>query len=347
MCGIAGIVSLGINNDSGNRRLVQSAISAQSHRGPDSQGFFQNSNVCLGMCRLSIIDIKNGQQPNFNSDRKIVSIFNGEIYNFKELRKLDLPFSSQLQSYGDSALIPYMFERFGPEFVHQLRGQFAIAIADLRAGEFFLYRDRFGEKPLWYQKNDSEVKFASEMRGLLALDIEREIEDNSVCEFLQYGYVNAPRSIFKNVFQVRPAHFLRFSKDEVSEHSYWRPTSVVSRETSFTLAKQEAKQLIMESVELQMVAERDVGIFLSGGIDSSLIASYARKISPKIKTFSIGFFNDEFDESRYSSRVAQSLKTSHFEKKIIADPVLILRDISELIDHPFADSSIIPTYLFA
>ena len=348
MCGIAGVIRVSDKEVNENQGLVEAAIKSLSHRGPDDQGFFNDERVSLGMCRLSILDIDNGQQPNFDSQRTIVSVFNGEIYNFRELRGLIPANALNSKTYGDSVLIPHLFEKFGPEFVSLLRGQFAIAIVDLKTRTTYLYRDRFGEKPLWYASDKEGLKFASELKGLMDLKIQKEIDVKNLREFLRYGYINAPRSIFRSTFQVKPGHYVTFSQGNLEETRYWKPDSNKDFDFEYLEAMQATRDALLESIEMQMVSERNIGVFLSGGIDSSLVTSYARKLTTKrLKTFSIGFHIENFDESRHAANVANFLGTDHYEKKIDADPGLIVDEISKVLDHPFADSSVIPTYLLA
>lgn len=344
MCGIAGYFSLNVEK----KLDVEGAIDAISHRGPDEQGFFKSQFCQMGMCRLAIIDVKRGQQPNYNSDKSIVSIFNGEIYNFKELYSLLKSRGYRIASEGDSALIPYLYEEFGSNFTEYLRGMFAIAIYDLNNQKVLLVRDRLGKKPLWYQENQGSLLFASEIKGLLKLGATKEIRTESIVEYLKFGYLNAPRSTFKSIFQLPPASTLTFSTDGIRISRYWNPSSVQEIRIDFEDAIQEAERLIKESIKLRLVSERPIGAFLSGGVDSTLVSKLMCDESlSEVHTFSIGFEESEYDESRFAKEVAKAIGTNHHEKIIKPDPVLLVDKLSSVLDQPFADSSIIPTYMLS
>lgn len=348
MCGVAGIFDFQSRSNSTNYRLVNSAIGKIQHRGPDEQGFYNHPNCNLGMCRLAIIDIKGGQQPSWDSHRKIVSVFNGEIYNFKELRELLIGRGYQLTSQSDSEVIPHLYREFGDDFPKYLNGMFAIALWDEKRNRGMLVRDRFGKKPLWYQSAGGKTSFASELKGLIEMTGKLDFDSRRLPEYLQFGYINAPRSIYKGVQQLNPGTSLIFEKGGVSEFKYWEFPVGLRIDLNYIDAKAEVKSLITDAVRLRLISERPVGAFLSGGIDSSLVtALMSRELGADTHTFSIGFNNPKFDESRYARDVANYLGVKHHEKIVLPDPALIVNEISRILDQPFADSSIIPTYLLA
>jgi asparagine synthase (glutamine-hydrolysing) len=344
MCGISGIFSRTVLKTS----LIHDSIERISHRGPDESGFFKNDYCSLGMCRLAIIDIVNGKQPSLNASKDIISVFNGEIYNFSGLIKLLESKGRKIDVTGDSALIPYLYEEFGLEFVSYLQGMFAIAILDTRNRQLILVRDRLGKKPLWYCAESDRLSFSSELKGLLALGVKKTIDLQNIQEYLSFGYINAPRSPFQNVNQLEPASLLRFSEAGVEIRKYWNTNSIKPLRISFEDAKAETTRLLEDAVKSRMISERPIGAFLSGGIDSTIVSALMARISDsKIHTFSVGFDDTKFDESRHAKRVANSLGTYHHERIVEPDPVFIVETVARTLDSPFADSSIIPTFLLS
>lgn len=344
MCGISGVFS----KKPINPGLVEKSIEKISHRGPDESGFFQHQNCVLGMCRLSIVDVSSGQQPSYSQSADIVSVFNGEIYNFQELRKSLVALGHQIPGRGDSALIPFLYEEYGENFPSKLQGMFAIALFDSKRNRLLLVRDRLGKKPLWYSNQGSGIYFSSEIKGLLELGINREFDECVLPEFLRYGYINAPRSAFVGVKQLPPASLLSIQGGNIKIEQYWNPSETPELSISFEDAKRETVHLLREAVRSRLVTERPIGSFLSGGIDSTIISALMQQESKsKVHTYSIGFSDPKFDESKYAREVANSLGTVHHERIVQADPMLIVQTLSKVLDQPFADSSIIPTYLLA
>ena len=344
MCGIAGVFS----SESLTETRITKSIDSIAHRGPDETGFFSDRHCSLGMCRLAIIDVSTGQQPSFSNEKDIVSIFNGEIYNFRELREKLLVRGHVIPTPGDSAIIPFLYKEFGESFPQQIQGMFAIAIYDAKEKKLLLTRDRLGKKPLWYSVQDRQISFASELKGLLALGVHADFNEGILTEFLSFGYVNAPRSPYKSIQQLNPASILLFQNGKYKIQNYWNTSDVAPLDISFQDAKKETKRILREATESRLISERPVGAFLSGGIDSTIITSLMSEISDNsIHTYSIGFTDKKFDESAYASKVAKHLRTIHHEKTVEADPKFILDQLSKTLDQPFADSSIIPTFLLS
>ncbi len=344
MCGIAGVFS----SESLTETRIKKSIDSIAHRGPDETGFFSDRHCSLGMCRLAIIDVSTGQQPSYSNEKDIVSTFNGEIYNFRELREKLLVRGHVIPTPGDSAIIPFLYKEFGESFPQQIQGMFAIAIYDAKEKKLLLTRDRLGKKPLWYSVQDGQISFASELKGLLALGVHADFNEGILTEFLSFGYVNAPRSPYKSIQQLNPASILLFQNEKYKIQNYWNPSDVAPLDISFQDAKKETKQILREATESRLISERPVGAFLSGGIDSTIITSLMSEISENsIHTYSIGFSEKKFDESAYASKVAKHLKTIHHERTVEADPAFILDQLSRSLDQPFADSSIIPTFLLS
>jgi len=344
MCGISGIFS----NRPVDSERVEKSIENISHRGPDSRGYYYHPNCVLGMCRLSIIDVFAGQQPSYYQNKDVVSVFNGEIYNFRELRQSLISKGHQINGMGDSALIPFLYMEYGEAFPSKLQGMFAIALFDIRQNQLILVRDRFGKKPLWYSLQDETLFFSSEIKGLLSLGIKHKLDESVIPEFLRYGYINAPRSAIVGVKQLPPATQLSFKNGYSKLERYWSSSDISETQISFEDAKRETTRLLREAVKTRLVSERPIGAFLSGGIDSTIVTALMQEESEsKIHTYSIGFSDKRFDESKFAKEVAKSIGTNHHERVVEADPHLIINTLSKVLDHPFADSSMIPTFLLS
>jgi len=344
MCGISGIFS----DELVDLELVKKSIEKISHRGPDESGFFCHQNCVLGMCRLSIIDVASGQQPSYNQNRDVVSVFNGEIYNFRELRQNLISRGHQINGLGDSALIPFLYQEYGEAFPSKLQGMFAIALFDSKRKRFLLVRDRLGKKPLWYSQQGSSLYFSSEVKGLLSLGVNRKLDESVIPEFLRYGYINAPRSAILDVQQLLPATLLVIENGQSNLKQYWNPSDIPEASISFEDAKRETTRLLRDAVKTRLVSERPIGAFLSGGIDSTIVTALMREESESaVHTYSIGFSEIKFNESNFAKEVARAIGTIHHERVVRADPNLIVETVSKAFDQPFADSSIIPTFLLS
>jgi len=344
MCGISGSFSSQLLK----KVSLEKSISAISHRGPDETGFFNDEHCSLGMCRLAIIDVSTGQQPSFSNEKDVISVFNGEIYNFKELREKLFARGHVIPTPGDSALIPFLYKEFGEEFPKHIQGMFAIAIYDKNHKKLILARDRVGKKPLWYAHQGNQLSFSSELKGLLELGIKAEFDESNLAEFLTFGYINAPRSPYKGVRQLSPATVLVFQEGKVRTEIYWNPSDIAPLRISFRDAKEETKRLLNVAIESRLISERPVGAFLSGGIDSTIVSSLMSRLSnDRIHTYSIGFNDKKFDESVYAKKVSSFLGTIHHEKIINAEPNFVVSKLAETLDQPFADSSVIPTFLLS
>lgn len=349
MCGIAGFLGKG-NKDT----LIKMAGSLH-HRGPDSAGFFYDENLKIGLChtRLSIIDIAGGSQPIYSEDRRKVIIFNGEIYNFKSLKK-ELEKSHQFKTNSDTEVILHLYEDLGAECLGKLEGMFSFAIYDSEKEELFLARDRFGEKPLYFTFQNEVFVFGSELKAVLAYtSVKKELDFLSLTKFLTYEYIPSPNTIFKNIFKLEPGHFLSINKKgDLIKKQYFDVYDLKNKQKediSFNEALKLFEHKLESAVKARLVSDAPLGVFLSGGIDSSSIAYFASKNSSlKIKTFSIGFNNKSFDESKYARQVSEFLKTEHharvFSEKEMRDA---LPKVFKNLDEPFADPSVLPTYLLS
>ena len=346
MCGIAGYA--GWLREPGHSRVELTAMcDAIRHRGPDDDGYFVSANAGLGMRRLSIIDVSGGKQPTANEDHTVHVVFNGEIYNHRSLRA-ELAPRHVLRSHSDTEVLAHLYEDVGDGLVERLCGMFAFALWDDRRERLLVARDRLGIKPLYYWQHEGGVAFASELRSLLALPFfPREIDPDSVHAYLAFGYVPEPRAIFAGVRKLPAGHLLTWDRASgVQLVEYWsavRPETTVSDERE---AIEELQRLLKVAVGSHLESDVPLGAFLSGGIDSStVVAEMARQTDQPVRTFSIGFDDPEFDESRHAAQVARALGTLHTELIVRPDADRLVEEIVRAFDEPFGDSSALPTLL--
>ena len=344
MCGIAGFVGRGDHND------LKKMIASIKHRGPDDEGIFIGGNVGLAHARLSIIDLSSaGHQPMFNKDKTVALVLNGEIYNFQELKKSLIDKGYQFQSKTDTEVIINLYEELGEKCFEKLNGMFSLAIYDFRKNKLILARDRMGKKPLYWAIFNNTFIFGSELKALLEHHLFRkEINLESVNKYFSYEYVPTPHAIFKNVYKLEPATYLVYQNSEIKKEKFWKP-DFTTNYIDLNDALSGLDKKIEESVKIRLVSDVPLGIFLSGGLDSSTVAYYAQKNSKeKIKTFSIGFKEKSFDESDYAKQVSNFLGTEHCHHIFMPEDALnLIPKISEIIDEPLADDSIIPTFLLS
>ena len=348
MCGIVGIVN-------SNSRIISREILARMnnciiHRGPDEDGFYVNKNVGLAMRRLSIIDLKGGQQPIFNRDQTKAIVFNGEIYNFQELREDLKKRGHQFYTNCDTEVIIQLYDEFGADCVDYLRGMFAFAIWDERDKSLFIARDRVGKKPLLYSHQpNGDLIFGSEFTALLAHpDISREVDTEAIHHYLSYLCVPAPLTAFRQIRKLAPGHWMRWKNGEIETKRYWLPDFSKKIEISETEAVEETLRILREATKMRMIAEVPLGAFLSGGVDSStVVALMAETSAQPVKTFSIGFEEEDFSELKYAKRVAEHIGAEHHEFVVRPNALEILPVLVEHYGEPYADSSAIATYYVA
>lgn len=353
MCGIAGYYSVKGRFDKSDLITMNNAI---SHRGPDAEGYFEEDSCGFAHRRLSIIDLsRRADQPMISSNERYVIVFNGEIYNFSEigarLKSLSLPHENvMLKTSSDTEVLLEAFAVHGVDFVHQLNGMFAIAIYDRKTGDLYLFRDRLGIKPLFYYWDGSDLLFASELKAIQQISkIKLTVRSESISSFLHLGFIPAPHSIYTNVFKLESGTWMKVTREGISTTRYWSTTSKLSnnliRDKEQALVK--LSDLIISSVQFQLKSDVPFGVFLSGGIDSSLITAQAVELSSvKVKTFSIGFEENSHNESEYAKAVAKYLGTEHHEFIVSnKDAIDLVDPMFETYDEPFADSSAIPTML--
>ena len=345
MCGITG----GVGVSAPNKGLLDAQLNSIEHRGPDDIGAYLHAGISLGMCRLAIVEVAAGKQPASDASEKIHIVWNGEIYNYRELRHELEQRGVQCRDSSESEVVINLYLEFGLDFINKLNGMFAIAIHDSRDKSLHLIRDRMGKKPLWIsQLNDGTLFFASEVRALMLARPDRTLRTDMVAEVMQYGYINAPHSAFNEITQVPPASVLTWREGKTTTKKYWEPDFDTKVQISYEEALKVTKKLIEESVSRRLISERPLGSFLSGGYDSTVVTAYMAKLmSEKVQTYSIGFHSSQFNEAHHAKKVANYLGTNHHEEILSPDPALVVEKISHVLDQPYADSSIVPTYLLA
>ncbi len=344
MCGISGFVYF--DGAPVERRVIQDMTDVMHHRGPDADGHYVGNGVALGHRRLSIIDLSSGQQPLFNEDGTVAITFNGEIYNYQELRR-GLEGSHKFRTRSDTETIVHLSEQYPDTFVSQLRGMFAFGVWDAKTRTLILARDRVGKKPLYYYVDDKKLVFASEIKSILKHPgLKLEIDDFAVSDYLSLGYVPAPRSIYRRIKKVRPGHYLKVSGNgKIEEIEYWD----LSFQTASPRSEEEWQEAMLSefrnAVDIRLMSEVPLGAFLSGGLDSSgVVAMMSKLLDQPVKSATIGFNEDRFDESAYARQVSKHLGTDHHERIVTPEKITTIDKLSWHYDEPFSDSSALPTY---
>jgi asparagine synthase (glutamine-hydrolysing) len=345
MCGITG----GIGPSAPQQLLLDAQLRSIEHRGPDDSGTYLNDGVGLGMCRLAIVEIAAGKQPATDVAEKIHIVWNGEIYNYRELRVELESRGVHCRDSSESEVVINLYLEFGLDFINKLNGMFAIAIHDARDNSLHLIRDRMGKKPLWIsQLNNGTLYFGSEVRALMLARPDRTLRTEMIAEVMQYGYVNSPNSAFNEIQQVPPASVLSWCDGKTTSSTYWTADFDSKIDISYEDALEVTKELIEAAVSRRLISERPLGSFLSGGYDSTIVTAYMAKLmKEKVQTYSIGFQSKVFNEAHHAKQVANFLGTNHHEEILSPDPALVIEKISQVLDQPFADSSILPTFLLA
>lgn len=354
MCGIAGWINLENKSSSqngGEKAVLHAMCERMKHRGPDSEGLWLENQVALGMRRLSIIDLHTGEQPVYSEDKQIVVVMNGELYNFREVRARLEKRGHQFVTNSDTEILPHLYEEYGEAMLEHINGMFAFALWDKRKEKLLIARDRFGEKPLYYGVFDGKLIFASEPKVLLENPVVKaEINIDALRQFLSFDYVPAPASIYKGIYKLPAAHLLTVEKGEVKTRRYWNLTWHRNGNVkSLDKSAEDLRELLADAVRMRLVSDVPLGILLSGGVDSSTIAAFAAQFSTeKVKTFSIGFEEDSFDESKYARMVAKHLGTEHYEDRLSVEKAAdLISEIGTWLDEPMSDGSLLPTFLLS
>jgi asparagine synthase (glutamine-hydrolysing) len=350
MCGIAGFISkensLPIDERAARLDRMCRVI---THRGPDEQGTIVKDAAALGMRRLSIIDLKSGQQPIFDCAGRLAIVFNGEIYNYQSLKKDLEARGHRFKTNSDTETIVHAYEEFGPDCLRHLRGMFAFAIYDFADETLFVARDRVGKKPLFYSLTEAgNFVFGSELKVLIEHgEISRKIDFSALDAYLTFGYVPEEFCIFEDVRKLAPGHFLTFKNGRIETKQYWDFDYSASAEIKTEAEYIEIlREKIKEAVRIRLISEVPLGAFLSGGVDSSAIVGMMAELSDSpVKTFSIGFNEDTFNELKFARLAAKHFKTEHHEFIVTPDLVETVDELVWHFDEPFADSSALPTYM--
>ena len=351
MCGICGVAG---GDAAAGRELVGRMCSALEHRGPDDEGVVHLDGVTLGMRRLSIIDLEGGHQPMPNEDSTVWVVQNGEIYNHVELRAQLSAAGHVFKTNADTEVLVHGYEQWGEELMERLNGMFAFAILDRRHAVVLLARDRMGIKPLHYAIDGRRLVFASELKALLRDSaLRRGIDPVSLDLYLAHEFVPSPRSIVRGIAKLQPAHTLTWSLADGIQRlrRYWSPELGVDgddRSRGLDEECEELRNVLRESVRRELISDVPLGVFLSGGIDSSAVTAMMTRLGGDVKSFSVGFAERSFDESGYARLVARHLGTEHHELTLEPDMLLgLIPKLPDLLDEPLGDASIIPTYLLS
>jgi len=342
MCGIAGYVGL---NDPA---LLRNMCSAIIHRGPDEDGFHMGDGIGLAMRRLAVIDLKTGSQPIANEKRNVWVVFNGEIYNFEELRKTLQASGHTFTTNSDTETIVHLYEDYGLDFVRYLQGMFAIALWDERCERLLLVRDRIGEKPLYYAFDEGKLFFGSEIKAILQVGLRRAVDAQSVCDFLAAGYVAGERTFFKGISKIPPGNIGVYEKGKIKVLPYWSLEIRHEGEKPYRDSAETLSRMLEDTVRLCLKSDVEVGAFLSGGIDSSVLVALMRRNATHVKTFSVGYGGaaEGFNELKYASKVAKLLGTEHHE--LILGPLSSVDLLPKIIwqyDEPHGEPTSVLVYL--
>ena len=346
MCGIAGIVDSEIGATV-EQSIIHQMCEVITHRGPDDEGIYARAGVGLGMRRLSIIDVAGGHQPVFNEDKSIWIVFNGEIYNFPELRPGLEKRGHRFYTHSDTEVIVHLYEEMGPACISQLRGMFGLALYDARQRKLLLARDRLGKKPLHYALQGSRLLFGSEIKSILTAAPElAQVNNEALLQYMYYGYVPDPLTAFTTIHKLPPGHLLEFHDGKIDVRQYWNlPEYGTAPPRSEEQYLEEMEYLLAEAVRIRLISEVPLGALLSGGTDSSTVVGLmARASSKPVKTFSIGFRNEDFNEAQYAAIVAKHFGTDHHELVVDPDILETVEKLTSSLEEPFGDSSMLPTY---
>jgi asparagine synthase (glutamine-hydrolysing) len=347
MCGIVGFVR---NDGTGiDEALLSRMCNAIRHRGPDDDGFYVNNYVGLAMRRLAIIDLKSGQQPIHNQDRSAWIVFNGEIYNYLELREKLEKLGHRFYTNSDTEAIVHAYDQYGVDCPKHLRGMFAFAIWNEKTQELFLARDRVGKKPLLYALVNGQLIFGSEFSALLLHpDVSREVQPEAIDHYLSFMCIPAPLTAYRAIRKLEPGHWLRWRKGEIETQRYWQPDFTKKLDISEAEAGERTVEILRDAVKVRLMSEVPLGAFLSGGIDSSaVVALMSQESGERVKTFSIGFEEQDFSELHHARRIAEHVGADHHEFIVRPDAVEVLPLLVDHYGEPYADSSAVPTYYVA
>ncbi len=344
MCGICGIFETGGETVVECRTLKEMADTL-SHRGPDDEGFYASGGIGLAHRRLSIIDVEGGHQPLSNEDGSVWIIFNGEVYNFEELNRRYLSSGHTFRTRSDTETIVHLYEELGEACFAELRGMFAIALWDARNQKLLLARDRIGKKPLFYSWDGRRLLFGSEIKALWkAGGLSRDMDYEALSDYFSYQYIPAPKTIYRSVRKLRPAHYLAVEKRGIREVPYWDIHFNQTRQLSEGEWCEAFLAEYRSAVRSRLISDVPLGAFLSGGVDSSSVVALMNQFQSPVTTCSIGFSEETYDEAGDARKFAKSLGANHFEHIVEPHAVDLVSKLAWHYDEPFADSSAVPTY---
>jgi asparagine synthase (glutamine-hydrolysing) len=344
MCGIAGYTMQGTSGP----HHIESMCDLMVHRGPNDAGYHVDERLALGMRRLSIIDLSTGHQPMYNEDRSIVTILNGEIYNYIELKDQYLK-GHRFTTTSDTEVLVHLYEEMGIEMVNVLNGMFAFAMWDMKKRILFLARDRIGIKPLYYYHRNGNLVFASEMKPVLLHDIDREIDESALYDFINLMYIPAPRTMFKHIRKLEAGCYLRLDDEQCAVKRYWQLTPCMNYARTEEETIEELDSLFRDSIRLQLRSDVPIGTFLSGGLDSSAVVAFESQVSNhKVNTFSVGFEGAMVNELPYAKQIADLYGTNHHELVITGQHLVdYIPDLIKRIEEPHSDSALLPTLMLS
>ncbi len=354
MCGIAGYVNVDPSQPA-DPEVVRSMTGSLVHRGPDDEGFHVQGGVALGMRRLAIIDLQTGRQPIANEDGSVWIVFNGEVYNYLPLREELISRGHRFTSRSDTEVLVHLYEERGDEFVTAINAMAALALWDGRRRRLILARDRIGKKPLHYALTREAFVFGSEIKALLRHPaVEAEIDAGSLARYLVHEYVPGPRTIYRGIMKLRPGHLGIFEGGRFTERPYWDvpgptvPGRPMDAESAARV-EEEIRETLLDAVKCRLMSDVPLGVFLSGGIDStSIVACMSRAAPGRVRSFSMAFKEPSFDESAHSRAAACHFETVHEERVMTPGEMLdVLPVLASRIDEPLGDASILPTFLLS
>jgi len=345
MCGIAGIWNFKTRRPIERERL-EAITHALSHRGPDGSGYYCDQDLGFGHRRLSIIDLEGGRQPMCNEDETVWITFNGEIYNFPDLRKQLLARGHRFRTHCDTEAIVHLYEDFGEKCFEHLRGMFALALWDQKRQRLVLARDRIGIKPMFYGLGADGIVFGSELKCVRESGlVSRDVDPTAIADLFTLNFIPSPKTIYRNAFSLEPGHSLVVSHNGIQKQSYWDLPQEELRLPSEKDYEEQLYALLQDSVHCHLLSDVQVGAFLSGGVDSSIVvALMCGMVSEPVMTCSIGFEESEFNELSRARAVAKLFSTDHYERVVTPEPAKILTKLADFYDEPFPDHSSIPTY---
>lgn len=338
MCGIAGFYNARLSE-----HQISELIGGLKHRGPDAQQFYEKNDVGLVHTRLSIIELSAlGAQP--YRFENLVLVFNGELYNYKEVREELIKVGYSFLSNSDTETLIKAFHHWGPSCIDRFIGMFAFAVYDETLDEMYLFRDRVGVKPLYFSYTGGQLFFASELKVFTTFRLDQEINTDAVSLYFRFGFIPAHHSIYRSVHKLEAGHYLKISRTDFVKKKYWTVSPKIDDQKTEKIWLEELESLLISAFRYRMVSDVPVGVFLSGGIDSTLLTSILQKYEGGIHTFTIGFSEKKFDESIYAQKVARHLGTVHTQKTLnLNEARSLLRSFYDIYDEPFADTSGIPT----